>query len=151
MARGLTDGKNYVVPGLKTLRLNSSGTRGQGRGMDRVRDLLCCPALAAGAPAGASFPFQNPWASLPNLTPDLTECLQFAYTAYLKPGTFALTSLGAISFLLFLGRQDATKKLGATARPDDCSFTLALPLNSKHDRPFVCHYSFLSLSEFCFI
>ncbi len=96
-------GKTYVVPGLENAPANSSGTAWFKVEAWTGPFSSFAAALAGNATAaGFSPPFQNPWASLPNLTPDLSGMPSICMCIIPEPGTFALTSLGAISFLFRL-------------------------------------------------
>jgi len=94
--------QTFVVPGLENAAANSSGTAWFMVEAWTGPFSSYLAALAAGGFVGKSPPFQNPWASLPNLTPDLSGMPSICIFCVPEPGTFALTSLGAISFLLFL-------------------------------------------------
>jgi len=107
-------GKTYVVPGLENAPANSSGTAWFKVEAWTGPFSSFAAALAGNATAaGFSPPFQNPWASLPNLTPDLSGMPSICMCIIPEPGTFALTSLGAISFLLFLRKASNTTKNSA--------------------------------------
>jgi len=99
------NGKTYTVPGLETAAANSSGTA-----FFKVEAWVgsatsYAAAQLAGALSGHSAPFSSPWASLPNLTPDLTGMPSIVLTAVPEPSTFALAGLGAAALLIFRRRK----------------------------------------------
>lgn len=100
------NGKTYTVPGLENAPANSSGVAFFKVEAWTGAASSYLAAIAGGAHAGASAPFSNPWASLPNLTPDLTGMPSIVLTSVVpEPGTFALAGLGAAALLIFRRRK----------------------------------------------
>jgi len=100
------NGKTYTVPGLENAAANSSGTA-----FFKVEAWVGSATSYAAARlnnalAGTTtVPFSSPWASLPNLTPDLTGMPSIVLTAVPEPSTFALAGLGAAALLIFRRRK----------------------------------------------
>src|SRR5439155_11164632 len=129
--------KAYVVPGLENAAANSSGIAWFKVEAWTGPATSYPTAVATGAPSGESPPFQNPWASLPNLTPDLVGMPSIIFPIP-EPGMYALAGLGAISFLFFLrkaspqpkSRGDRPRKQRRTIAPSppvSTTFTNAFP------------------------
>jgi len=97
-------GRSYTVPGLEYTPANSSGTA-----FFKVEAWVgsatsYAAAVAAGAPTGVSFTFSSPWASLPNLPPDLTGMPAICLCYIPEPGAIALIGLGIAAPCIFQRR-----------------------------------------------
>ncbi len=97
-------GKTYYIPGLENAPAYSSGTAWFRVEAWTGNATSYEAAIASGSSFYGASTFQNPWASVPNIPPDLVGMPSICMCPIPEPGTFALAGLGAAALLIFRRR-----------------------------------------------